>query len=403
MSYARLVMPPSSPELSRKAAIVGLGESDYGADYAAARAKAPGYEAPTVEQLCRTAFDRALADANLSPEEIDGLAGSFTFGGPEPAELAQTLGLNPQWNIRNGNIMAGPLPVVCQAIAQGKADTVAMLFCVASRAIGRQFGGMTDAGGEGMPSSYYYFHPWGWSSQAAHWALMYSHYMAAYGKGADDLAAVAMQVRSHAAHQPNSVMRTPMTRDAYLASRWITRPLRLFDICLVNDGAVCLIVRRADLAKSAAKTPVLVSGWGESKVTANKLHAMVREGLGVQMQASLAQALAMAGLSHADIGHYEGYDASSFHLANQLEGFGFTPRGTALDFCADGQMTLGGRTPTNMAGGNLSNSYMQGWGLVAEAVRQQRGESPLQIPGLKASMSAVVQTDQSHPLIFEAA
>ena len=29
----------------------------------------------------------------------------------------------------------------------------------------------------------------------------------------------------------------------------IVRPLHLFDICMVNDGAVCLIVRRADMAR----------------------------------------------------------------------------------------------------------------------------------------------------------
>ena len=31
--YTPLVMPPALPELSRKASIVGIGESDYHADY----------------------------------------------------------------------------------------------------------------------------------------------------------------------------------------------------------------------------------------------------------------------------------------------------------------------------------------------------------------------------------
>lgn len=84
-----------------------------------------------------------------------------------------------------------------------------------------------------------------------------------------------------------------------------------------------------------------------------------------------------------------------------MEGFGFTEPGTGLDFCRDGQMAVDGRLPTNMAGGNLSNSYMQGWGHVAEVVRQLRGEAPIQIPNARVSMSAVTQTDQAHPLIFE--
>src|SRR5262249_46192883 len=136
-------MPPASRDFSRKAAIVGLGETDYGLDYKAARAKAPGYEPPTPEALAQTAFERALADSGLKREEVDGLSVSFLYGGPSAQELAPDLGLKPRFAIENGGIMAGPLPVVCAAIAAGEADTVAMIYAVASRSIGRKYGGKT--------------------------------------------------------------------------------------------------------------------------------------------------------------------------------------------------------------------------------------------------------------------
>ena len=40
--YTPLVMPPPARELSRKASIVGVGESDYQADYRAQRKPPPG-------------------------------------------------------------------------------------------------------------------------------------------------------------------------------------------------------------------------------------------------------------------------------------------------------------------------------------------------------------------------
>ena len=400
-SYGPITLPPPSRELSRKAAIVGLGESDYHLDYAAQRAKAPGYEAPTVATLSLKAFDRALDDAGLTRGDIDGLSLSLTFGGAEPADMARHLGLKPRYCVANGNIMAGPLPVACADIAAGKADVIAMIFCVASRSIGRQFGGLSDTGGAGVPSSYYYHHPWGWSSQAAHFALAYSHYQAKFGVTDEDLGSVAMQLRRHAANNPNAVMRAPMAMADYLASRPIVRPLRLFDICMVNDGAVCLIVTGADRARDRPHRPVLVAGWGESKVRANKLHTFVRERLRPQFQDAGRQALTMAGVALGDIQHFEGYDAASFHLIAHLEGHGFVEPGAGLEFCKAGEMAIGGKLPTNTWGGNLSGSYMQGWAHVAEIVRQLRHEAgALQIQGVEVSMSSLAQTDQVHPMVF---
>jgi acetyl-CoA acetyltransferase len=402
-----LAMPPPDRSLSRRASVVGIGETDYASDYRAQRKPSPGYEPPTTEGLALAAFERALADSGLERGDIDGLTGSFTYGGPAPAELAALLGVKPRYNISNGNIMAGPLPVVCAAIAAGKADTVAMVYAVNSRSAGRVFGGKTHLGadgqteGYGTPASYYYYHPWGWSSQAAHWAMIFAHYQMKYGVREEDLGAVAQQVRLHASRNPNAVMQTPFTIDDYMASRYIVRPMHLLDICLVNDGAVCLIVRRADLAREMAKLPVDVAGWGEAKIKHSKLDVMVRQQLRPQLEEAGGQAFAMANLSQTDVGHFEGYDAGSMHLVNQIEGYGFAKPGEGVGFCQAGEMDLTGRLPTNTEGGNLSASYMHGWSQVAETVRQLRHEAgQRQVAGVQYAMTSLAQTDQAHPMLF---
>ena len=122
MSYMDLFkVPEPTRELSGKAAVVGVGESDYRADYQAARAKSPGYQGQTAETLATVAFDRALADSGLRHDEIDGLSVAFLYGGPTAAETAATLGLTPRYlTERGGGICAGPIPVACDALARGE-------------------------------------------------------------------------------------------------------------------------------------------------------------------------------------------------------------------------------------------------------------------------------------------
>ena len=94
MSYMELFKVPEPVRgLSRTTSVVGVGETDFNADYKAARAKAPGYEGQTAEGLATLAFERALADSGVRRDDIDGLSVNFLYGGPSAAETAHLLGL----------------------------------------------------------------------------------------------------------------------------------------------------------------------------------------------------------------------------------------------------------------------------------------------------------------------
>lgn len=393
-------MPDADRALAGRAAIVGLGETDYGEDYRAARAKAPGYEGHTSESLTMLAFERALEDCGLERTDIDGISCSFLYGGPSPAETAELLGIRPRYLATGSGIMVGSIPSAVAAIAEGKADTIALIYAAATRSIGRKFGGQVHQE-NAAPASYYYHHPWGFSSQAAHWALIWQQYQRQFGATEADMASVAIQMRDNAMRTHHAIMTKPLTVEAYLASRYVVKPLHLFDLCLVNDGGVCLILQRADMARDRPHAPVTVAGWGESYVTQDKLEALVTHRLRPHFAESGQQALDMAGLSLADIGHFECYDAATMHLINHLEGHGFVKEGEGVAFCKAGEMAVGGTLPVNTAGGMLSGSYMHGWNHVAEITRQLRHEAgERQVTGVRASMFSLAQTDQVHPLIF---
>jgi acetyl-CoA acetyltransferase len=390
-----------SPDLSRRVAIVGIGETDYGKDYRASRARSPDYVPPDALSLASRAFNRALDDSGLRRQDIDGLSLSFMYGLPDVSDVCRALGIEPRHVVTGATIMDDVVPPAVQALASGRCSTIALVYAAASRALGRVYGGTTYGQEGATPRSYYYYNPWGWTSQAAHWALMFQYYQNVYGATEEDLASVALTLRRHAARNENAIMRAPLTTEDYLTSRYVVRPLHLFDLCLVNDGGVCLILQRTDMAATLGHVPVEVAAWGHAQISFDKMQHMVKERLRPHFQETGRQVFAMAGLNLSDVNHFQGYDASSIHLINQVEGYGFAEPGTGLAFCQAGEMDLNGALPVNTSGGMLSEAYMHGWNHVVEAVRQLRHEAgSRQLAGIQTSMFSLATTESTHALLF---
>src|ERR1700741_5152715 len=219
-------------------AIVGVGETDYGADYrgAGGKAMAKGEARYDAYTLASRALKRALDDAGLKKDDIDGLC----VGGPLSGERAsEQWGLNPRWS---GGGDAG------ECIIEA---TLAI------------YGGARVTGG--AITSYFYYAPWGMTSQGALYALFFQRHKLLYGTTDEQLGAVAVAFRKHACMNPNAVMQKPLTIEDYMKAPYVAEPLRLNDYCLINDGGVAIIVRRADLARDLKQRPVMVSGFGWSE------------------------------------------------------------------------------------------------------------------------------------------
>ncbi|MBU2285726.1 MAG: thiolase family protein, partial [Gammaproteobacteria bacterium] len=194
------------------------------------------------------------------------------------------------------------------------------------------------------------------------------------------LGEIAVACRHHASLNPDAVMREPITVDDHQASRWIVEPLRLLDCCLVSDGGVCIIVSSAERARDLQQPRVLISGFGQAYTAQN---------LGTEdwwyaphQKRAVQDAYAMAGVGPQDIGVAQLYDNFTCSVLLWLEHGGFCAPGEGGAFCEGGRIRLGGALPINTAGGNLSESFMEGWLHIVEGVRQMRGQcGPRQVPG----------------------
>ena len=213
---------------------------------------------------------------------------------------------------------------------------------------------------------------WGFMAAAANSAITASRHMALYGTTSRQLGEIAVACRRHASMNPEAVMRTPITLDDHQNSRFVVEPLHLLDCCLISDGAVCIIVTTRERARDLKKPLVTISGMGQAYTTEN----MEREDWWYVPHQKMAvnDAYAMAGVGPRDIDVCQLYDNFTSSVLVWFEHAGFCEVGEAGAFVEGGRIQLGGALPINTAGGNLSESYMEGWLHIVEGVRQMRGE-----------------------------
>ena len=153
-------------------------------------------------------------------------------------------------------------------------------------------------------------------------------------------------------------------------------------------------VEQADRAGDLRKPPVRISGFGAQDAFRQSSIANFDSGFWHgEIESVGRQAFAMAEVERSDVDALMCYDNFTPTVLFSLEGLGYCPRGEGGRFVEGGTLRLGGGLPTNTDGGHLSNSYMQGWALNVEAVRQARGEcGERQVPDCE-----VVQYVQATP------
>jgi acetyl-CoA acetyltransferase len=353
--------------LANKTAVTGVADTDYTRDAGGRSVLALQLEAALT----------AIADAGLTPRDIDGIVMPSPSSPTVAEDLVTNLGI-PDLRFSTGTPLGGAGPVAAlqcaaAAVAAGICSHVLLTLARTGRSgqrIGdrvRQMPQFRTVGEFEVPS--------GAIAPAQYYAPMARRHMELYGTTSRQLAEIAVTTRQHAILNGNARMTAPIAIEDHQASRMIADPLRLLDCSLESDGATAIVVSAADRAKDLRRPRVLLAGLAEghpdSPSTITQRGEMTRLGLAK----AAPRAFAMAGVTHADIDVAEIYDCFTYIVLCQIEDLGFCSKGEGGAFVEGGALGLGGRLPVNTHGGLLSQAHMAGMNHVTELVRQLRGEA----------------------------
>ena len=359
-------LSPTS-QLNGAAAIVGVGETRIG------RVPDQGSFQMYVESI-----SAALGDAGLSRADVDILITASSRTDPHLYHcqyVAEYMGMLPKHCITlqtGGASTVGALTFVVSMIASGAAE-VAVVAAADNVATGMTTTGVMTSMSEGGSNPNFEV-PFGILIPGMY-AMIARRHMHEYGTTREQMAAVAVAARKHAALTEKAQKKDPITIEDVLASKPIAKPFNLLDCCLLSDGGGAFVVASSRLARLLPHPPAYILGIAEahrwehlSQASDVTTTAAVESG---------RRAFAMAGVRPVDIDTAVLYDAFTILPIMFLEDLGFCAKGEGGPFVEGGRIELGGELPVNTHGGLLSYCHPGRSGAIfglIEAVRQVRGE-----------------------------
>jgi len=351
-----------------------------------------------LDLTCEAAL-AAIADAGLRPDDIDGIAAypgpsaaPPGFAGPGVYEVQESLGVDLRWHLSGleGPAQISPIIHAMLAVAGGLCRHALVYRTVTEATAAADTGRLgIGVGSHEIRGFGAFLIPFG-AMSAANWLALYARrHMYEFGTKREHLGLIATTARRHAAFNPKAIYREPMSMADYLAARMVSDPFGLYDCDVPCDGSTAVVVSTAEAARDLPHRAVRFEAVG----TAMRARPSWDQWEDITTMASRDAAAHMwtrTDLKPADVDTAQLYDGFSFLTLAWIEALGFCARGESGPFVENGRIDLGGALPLNTWGGQLSGGRLHGFGFVAEACRQLRGECERrQVPNCEVAVVGV--------------
>ena len=356
------------------------------------------------------AIRRAMEDAGVSPDQVDGLVmcpdtatGSpWPPGKPIPEAFLKTFkptdrildgitGLSAEWILQNtpeltnvkfttyGSVCASrALVVAAQAVGMGLTHTCLVLKGWHNLA-GRYYVGQASAAEDTLSGRFKWAGPWG-NVAVGTTAMVFDQYLRKYGKTREMMAPFIVNEKRNGSlfpegffyqHRPDELH---ITVEDYLSARWLAKPASLLDADLPVCVSAAFLFTTPERARDMKQKPVHILNVASNRDTPRSLYPTVEEHQDSSDKTGRI-ILEGAGVTSSDIdfdGFYDGYP--QFHHFH-IEGIRFAGinRGEGLDLYQT-DISIEGPHPVSPSGGNQGCGRARFWNHL-DAVQQLQGRA----------------------------
>jgi acetyl-CoA C-acetyltransferase len=345
------------------AAIIGVGQTHH-------RAKR---EDVSMAGLCREAIDRALADANMSLDDIDAIVvgkAPDLFEGVMMPELflAEALGAagKPLLRVHTAGSVGGSTAIVASSLVQAGVHKRVLTVAYEKQSESNAMWALSVPLPFNMPVH---------AGAGGYFAPHVRSYIRRSGAPTHIGAIVAAKDRNNALKNPYAHLHNEGTTvESVLASQMLWDPIRYDETCPSSDGACALVIVDEQTAASSPN-PAWIHG---TVMRSEATTAAERDQVNPQAGRDAAAALwKQAGITNPleEIDCAEIYVPFSWFEPMWIENLGFMPEGEGWKLTEAGETAIGGKLPINMSGGVLSSNPIGASGMLrfGEAALQVRG------------------------------